>query len=93
MFPDGTKYQIKYSFLLLFPIGEVHAEEDEGRAEKEPDGDFLVEQPPGEQNGGDGIEVDPVRRDHRTELADDPVPGEITEHRGDDSQEEKIQNR
>ena len=93
MFPDGTKYQIKYSFLLLFPIGEVHAEEDEGRAEKEPDGDFLVEQPPGEEDGGDRIEVNPVCGDDRTELADDPVPGEITEHRGDDSQEEEIENR
>ena len=79
--------------MLLFPVGEVHTEEDKGRAEKEPDGDFLVEQPPGEEDGGDGIEVDPVRRDDRTELADDPAPGEVTEHRGDDSEEEEIQNR
>ena len=76
--------------ILLFPVGEVHAEEDESGAEEEPNGDLLVEQPPGEQNGGDGIEVDPVRRDHRTELADDPVPDEVTKHRGDDSEEEEI---
>ena len=78
--------------ILLFLIGEVHAEEDEGRAEKEPNGDLLVEQPPSKENGGDGIEVNPVCGDDRTELADDPVPDEVTKHRGDDSQEEKIQN-
>ena len=92
MFPDGTKYQIKYSFLLLFPIGEVHTEEDKGRAEEEPKGDPLIEQPPGKKDGGDRIEVNPVRSDDRTEFADDPVPDEVTKHRGDDSQEEKIQN-
>ena len=78
--------------ILLFPVGEVHTKEDESGAEEKPDGNLLVEQPPGEEDGGDGIEVDPVRRDDRTELADDPVPDEVTKHRGDDSQEEKIQN-
>ena len=79
--------------ILLFPVGEVHTEEDKGRAEEEPNGDLLVEQPPGKEDSGDGIEVNPVCGDDRTELADDPVPDEVTKHRGDDSQEEKIQNR
>ena len=78
--------------ILLFPVGEVHTEENQGRAEEEPDGDLLVEQPPGKEDSGDGIEVNPVRSDDRTEFADDPVPGKVTKHRGDDSQEEKIQN-
>ena len=78
--------------ILLFPVGEVHTEEDEGRTEEEPNGDLLIKQPPGEEDGGDGIEVNPVRSDDRTEFADDPIPGKVTKHRGDDSQEEKIQN-
>ena len=97
----GTKYT-KLSFFCVFrvlsghfftflPVSKIHAHKDESRAEKEPNGDLLVEQPPGEENGGDGIEVDPVRRDDRTEFADDPVPGEVTEHRGNDSQEEEIE--
>ena len=64
--------------ILLFLIGEVHTEEDECRAEEEPNGDLLVEQPPGEENGSDGIEVNPVRSDDRTKFADDPVPGKVT---------------
>ena len=90
MFPDGTKYQIKYSFLLLFPIGEVHAEEDEGRAEEEPNGDLLVEQPPGKEDGGDGIEVNPVGGDDGTQLTDDPVPDEETDHGGHNTQEQQV---
>ena len=78
--------------ILLFPVGEVHSKEDESGAEEEPDGDLLVEQPPGKEDSGDGIEVNPVCGDDRTELPDDPVPDEVTKHRGDDSQEEKIQN-
>ena len=66
--------------ILLFLIGEVHTEEDECRAEKEPNGDLLVEQPPGEKDGGDGIEVNPIRGDDRTEFADDPIPGKVTKH-------------
>ena len=82
-----------WTFLSLYsPVSKIHANEDEGRAEKEPKGDVLMKQPPGEEDGGDGIEVNPVRSDDRTKFADDPVPGEVTEHRGDDSQEEKIQN-
>ena len=78
--------------ILLFPVGEVHSKEDESRAEEKPNGDLLVEQPPGKEDGGDGIEVNPVRSDDRTKFADDPVPGKVTKHRSDDSQEEKIQN-
>ena len=78
-------------FFTFLPVSKIHTNKDESRAEKEPNGDLLVEQPPGEENAGDGIEVDPVRRDDRTEFADDPVPGEVTEHRGNDSQEEEIE--
>ena len=70
---------------FVFLIGEVHADKDKGRAEEEPKGDPLIEQPPGKKDGGDGIEVDPVRSDNRAEFSDDPVPCEVTEHRGNDS--------
>jgi len=73
-------------------IGEVHAEEDKGGAEEEPEGDLLVEQPPGKEDGGDGIEVDPVRGNHRPELSDDPVPCEVAEHRGNDTEEEEVED-
>ena len=63
--------------LRLLLIGEVHTEEDEGGTEEEPNGDLLVEQPPGKEYGGDGIEVDPVRSDHRTKFTNDPVPSEV----------------
>ena len=67
-------------FFTFLPVSKIHAHKDESRAEKEPNGDLLVEQPPGEENGGDGIEVDPVCCDHRAEFADDPVPDKVTEH-------------
>ena len=72
-------------------FGEEHACEDEGGAEKEPDGDLFVEEPPGEENGGDGVEIHPVGGDDGTEFADDPIPGDITDHRGNDTQKQQIQ--
>ena len=90
MFPDAMKRYSESSFLLLFPVGEIHANKNQGRAKEEPDGNLFAEQPPGKNDRGDGIEIDPVGGDDRAEFADDPVPNEITEHRGDDTKEEKI---
>ena len=50
-----------------------------------------MEQPPGKEDGGDGVEVDPVGGDDGTELANDPVPEEEAEHGGDNAQEEQIE--
>ena len=77
--------------LRILLIGEIHAEENEGGAEEKPDGNLLVEQPPGKEYGGDGIEVDPVRSDHRTKFTNDPVPSEVAEHRGNDTQEKEVE--
>lgn len=49
-----------------------------------------MEQPPGEEDGGDGIEVNPVGGDNGSESADDPVPRHVTEHRGYDTEEQQI---
>ena len=77
--------------VLATAVGKEHTGEDEDGAEEEPDGDLLVEQPPGEEDGGQGVQVDPVGGDDGTELADDPVPNEEAEHRGDDAEEEKVE--
>ena len=70
---------------LFFLIGQVHAGKDEDGAEEEPDGNLLVEQPPGKEDGSDGVEINPVGGNHSTKLADDPVPTKITDHRGNDT--------
>ena len=72
------------------PAAEVHAGEDEDGAEKEPRGDLFVEQPPGTDDGGDGVEIHPVGGDDSSQLADDPVPEQVTDHRGNDTQEQDI---
>ena len=90
MFPDAMKRYSESSFRLLFPVGEIHANKNQGRAKEEPDGNLFAEQPPGKNDRGDGMEIDPVRSKDRADFADDPVPSEITEHRGDDTKEEKI---
>ena len=41
-------------------IAEIHAQKDEDGAKEEPRCDLLVEQPPCEDDGGDGVEIDPV---------------------------------
>ena len=71
-------------------VCEVHAKEDEGRAKEKPNGNLFMEQPPCKDNRGDGIEIDPVGGNDCSEFADDPVPEEIAEHRGNDTQEEEI---
>ena len=69
-------------------VSKVYAEEDEDGAEEEPEGNLLVEEPPGEEDGGDWIEIDPVGGDDSSELADDPVPEEVAEHGGDNAEEQ-----
>ena len=71
-------------------VGQKHAEEDEDGAEEEPGGDVLVEQPPGEDDGGEGVDIDPVGGNDRSQTADDPVPNEETNERGDDAEEEDV---
>lgn len=67
-------------FLVLFAArrrrtaAKVHAGKDEDGAEEEPGGDLLVEEPPGEEYGSDGIEIDPVGGNNGSEFADNPVP-------------------
>ena len=69
---------------------KVHAGKDEDGAEEEPGGDLLVEQPPGKDDGGDGVEIDPVGGDDGSQLADDPVPEQETDHRGNDAQKQDV---
>ena len=45
-------------------LGEEHAGEDEGGAEDEVEGDLLIENGPGEDNGDYGIEIDVVGADN-----------------------------
>ena len=71
---------------------KVHAGKDEDGAEEEPGGDLLVEEPPGKEYGGDGIEIDPVGGNNGSEFAHNPVPKQEAEHRGDDAQEEDAPN-
>ena len=75
---------------MFFLIGEIHTCKDEDGAEEEPDCDLFIEEPPGEEDGGDGVEIDPIGGDDGTQFADDPVPDEVAEHRGNDAEEEKI---
>ncbi len=74
-------------------IAEIHAEEDEGGAKEEPRCDLLVEQPPCEDDGGDGIEIHPVGGDDGTQFADHPVPCQETEHRCHHSEEQQVEER
>ena len=45
-------------------LGEEHAGEDEGGTEDEVEGDLLVEDGPGEDDGDYGIEIDIVDADN-----------------------------
>ena len=79
-FLSAVGVRSKYLTLSVVPIGEIHACKDEDGAEEEPDGDLLMEEPPGEEDSGDGVEIDPVGGNNGTQLADDPVPDEVAEH-------------
>ena len=69
---------------------EIHACEDEDGADEEIDGDAFGQDEPGKEDGGDGIEIDVVGCYHSTQLLDDPVPCQITEHGGDTTQKQQI---
>ena len=71
-------------------VAHVHTSEDEGRTHEEPDGDLFAEQPPGKENGGDGVEIDPVGGDNDAQMLDDKVPGEVADHGGDDAEEHQV---
>ena len=88
--PNFCLLVLVYWFLLL--VGQIHANKNEGRAKEEPNSDLLVEQPPGKADRGDGIEIDPVGGNDSSEFADDPVPKQIADHRGDDTQEQQVQD-
>ena len=51
-----------------------------------------MEEPPSKEDGGDGIEVDPVSGYDGSEFADDPVPEEVAEHGGDNAEEQQVQD-
>ena len=75
---------------LLFLVGKYHTNNDEQAAEQKPKGDLLVQQPPGKDNGSDGIEIDPVGGYDSTQLMDDPTPDKETNHRSDNTQEQQV---
>lgn len=71
-------------------LSKEHAGDDEEAAEEEPEGDVLGEQPPGKDDGGDGVEIDPVGGGNGTKLADDPVPKEEAQHGGYHAEEQQV---
>jgi len=75
---------------LLHFIAEVHAYEDEQCAEEEIEGDAFGEDEPGEDDRGDGIEIDVVGDDDCSQFLHDPIPRQITEHGGDATQEHQV---
>ena len=76
--------------LCGFPFGKYHADDDECATEQEPDGDMLAEQPPGKEDGEDGVEVDPVGGYHRSQLTYYPVPQDVAQHAGHHAQEQQV---
>ena len=89
---DKVNLFISLGIYSLFPlIGQVHAGEDEDGADEEINGDLLGEDGPGEENGGDGVEIDVVGGCDCTEFLQDPVPGEEAPHRGDAAEEQQIE--
>ena len=80
-----------YLSLFLLPIRKIHSRKDQDGAKQEPDGNLFVKQPPSKQDGGDGIEIHPVSGNHCPQLTDYPVPGQETEQRSNNSQEEEVE--
>ncbi len=87
---DSRDLSFTHGLALL--ISEVHAYEDKEGAEEEPDGDLFVEQPPGKEDGGDGVEIDPVGGKDSSQFADDPVPEDVADHGGYNAQEQEVKN-
>ena len=75
----------------MFFITEIHARQDEYRTHQEPRCDLLMQQPPSEDDGGDGVEIDPVGSNDSAEFADDPVPNNITPHRSNNTQKQQVE--
>lgn len=75
----------------MFFITEIHARQDEYRTHQEPRRDLLMQQPPSEDDGGDGVKIDPVGSNDSTKFADDPIPYDVTTHRSNNTQEEKVE--
>ena len=71
-------------------IAQIHAHEDEHRAQEEPGRDALAEQPVGKEDGSDGIEVYPVGRHHGVQLFYYPVPYKEARHRRHHAEKEQI---
>ena len=78
------------SFFHRFPIRQEHSDEDEGGAEEEKEGDFLVEEQPREDNRREGVDIDVVRGGDGADLLHRPIPHDETQHRGDKTEEEQI---
>ena len=49
-----------------------------------------MQQPPGKDDGGNGIEIDPVGGYDSTQLMDDPIPDKETNHRSYNAQEQQV---
>ena len=82
----------KDSVRTLFPpVGQIHSDEDEDGAHEEPDGDLLAENPPGEKNRYERIQVDIVRGHDGAELVHHPRPSQEAGHRGDAAEEEQVE--
>ena len=71
-------------------VAHIHTGENEGRTHEEPDGDLLAEQPPGKENGGDGVEIHPVGGNDDAELLDDEIPGKVADHGGNDAEKHQV---
>ena len=79
-----------FVLFVVMLLGEEHAGEDEGGAEDEVEGDLLVKNGPGEDNGDYGIEIDVVGADNGTKFSENPVPSEKTGHGGNAAKEQQI---
>ncbi len=64
----------------LLPIGEIHADENQGGTDEEEDGDALVEYQPRKDNRGDGIDVNVVGGRDGTDGLQRPVPRHEAHH-------------
>ena len=71
-------------------VAHIHTDEDESRTHKEPDSDLFAEQPPGKENSGNRVEIDPVGGDYYAEIFDNEVPGEVADHGGNDTEEHQV---
>ena len=71
-------------------VAEEHAGEDEHRADEEVEGDALREHEPGEENGGDGVEIDVVGGHDGTKLLQGPVPRDEADHGGHAAQPPEV---